>query len=169
MVCVGSQYEQLKAANLVNIFRWHQSTPTEIGGKEANYKKWQEVCGIDPPAYLKWTNINEDQLVDLKKREIDISDTALGRCQENNRRELVASMHLYTEDKFMTLETTTMKARYIHVDNILPIKFSFTMLFITPTRFPIFQQILLKKEKVAREEFKECMFFENLKHCPGKW
>ena len=60
---------------------------------------------------MKWTDIDEDQLVDLKKREIDISDTALGRCQETNRRELEASMHLYTEDQFMVLETRIMEAR----------------------------------------------------------
>ena len=36
LVCDGSQYKQLKAADLVNLLHWHQLPPNEIGGKEAN-------------------------------------------------------------------------------------------------------------------------------------
>ena len=52
LVCVGSQYKGLKAADLFNILCWHQSPPNEIGGKKANYEKKEEIFGIEPPAYF---------------------------------------------------------------------------------------------------------------------
>ena len=95
---VGSDFERLKATELTDLLRWYQVPPNELGGKDANYNKWLEICGVVPPSYLKWTDVDEAQLVELKKREINIYDTALGRHQETNRRELKASIHLYTDE-----------------------------------------------------------------------
>jgi hypothetical protein len=118
---VGCDYVKLKGTELVDILRWHQIPSNEIGGVAANYKKWLELCGEDPPTYLKWSDIDEAQLAELRKREIDISDTALGRHQDMKRRELEGSVHLYSEEQLLALETKITEARNNTVDNILAI------------------------------------------------
>ncbi len=49
--------------------------------------------------------------------EISITDTALGRLQELNRRELEASVHLYTHDQLSSLETKIAAANEAKLDN----------------------------------------------------
>ena len=78
-----------------------------------------------PPAYFKWTDAYEAQLVDLKKGDIHIYDTALGHHQETNRRELEASVYLYTEEQLSALEIRIVEVRDMNVDNILPVCFNF--------------------------------------------
>ena len=70
---------------------------------------------------MKCTGVYETWLVDLKKMEIHIPDTTLGRHQETNRRELKDSVHLYTEKPISALETIKVEARDINVDNNLPV------------------------------------------------
>ena len=94
---VGSDFERLKATELTDLLRWYQVPLNELGGKDANCNKWLDICGVDPPPYLKCTDAGEAQLVELKKREINIYDTVLIYHQETNRRELEASAHLYTD------------------------------------------------------------------------
>ena len=57
----------------------------------------------------------------MKKREIHVSNTALERHQETNRRELEASVHLYTDEQLSALETRVVEVRDMKVDNILPV------------------------------------------------
>ena len=57
----------------------------------------------------------------MKKREIHVSNTALERHQETNRRELEASVKLYTEEKLSALEKRIVEARHVNVDHILPV------------------------------------------------
>ena len=45
---VGCEYDQLKLTELIDILRWHQIPPDEIDGKDSNYDKWQDICGVDP-------------------------------------------------------------------------------------------------------------------------
>ena len=118
---VSCEYDRLKATELTDLLCWHQIPPNEIDGKDANYDKWQDIRGVDPLAYLKWTDVDEAQLVELKKREMHISDTALERHQETNRRELEASVHLYTDEQLSALETRVVEVRDMKVDNILPV------------------------------------------------
>ena len=118
---MGCEYDGLKATKLSDILCWHQITPNEIGGKDANYNKWQEICVLYPLAYLKWTDVEKAQIVDLKKRDIHISDTALGHHQVTNMRELEASVNLYTEEQLIALETRVVETRDMNVDNILPV------------------------------------------------
>ena len=91
---VGSDFDWLKATDLTDLLLWYQVPPNKLGGKGANYNKWMEIFGVEPPPYLKWNNVDKAQLVELKKREIDISNTVLGRNQEKKWREIEASLHL---------------------------------------------------------------------------
>ena len=69
---MGCEYDRVKATELSDLIHWHQIPPNKIGGKDANYDKWQDICEVDPPAHLKWTDVNEYQLTEMKKREINI-------------------------------------------------------------------------------------------------
>ena len=46
LACVGCEYDRLKATKLADILCWHQITPNAIGGKDAKYKNWQDICGL---------------------------------------------------------------------------------------------------------------------------
>ena len=121
LACVGSDFDQLKANEITYLLCWYQVPRNELGGKDANYNTWLDIYGVDPPPYLKWTDVDEAQLVEHKKREINISDTALGHQQETNRRELDASVHLYMDKQLSSLKTKTAEARDMNVDNILTV------------------------------------------------
>ena len=120
---VGSNFDRLKATDLTDLLRWYQVPPNEHGRKDSNYNKWLEILWVDPPHYLKWTDIDEYQLVDIKKREIIISDIALGWHQETNRRELEDSIHIYRYKQLSYLETRVSEVGDINVEDILPVKF----------------------------------------------
>ena len=83
---VSCEYNRLKVTQLIYILLWNQTPPNEIDGKDANYDKWQEICWVDPPYYFEKIDVDEAQIVYLKKKEINISDTALGSNHEKNRR-----------------------------------------------------------------------------------
>ena len=42
----------------------------------------------EPPSYEKWSTENKVELVEMKKKEINMGDTALGRHQEVQKREM---------------------------------------------------------------------------------
>ena len=121
LACVGSDFDRLKATDITYLLRWYQVPRNELGGKDANYNTWLDIYGVDPPTYLKWTDVDEAQLVEHKKREINISDTALGHQQETNRRELDASVHLYMDKQLSSLKKKIAEARDMNVDHILPV------------------------------------------------
>ena len=118
---VCCEYDGLKSTDLKDLLFWHQISPNEISGKDSNYDRWKEICWVYPLDYLKWTGVDEDQLVGLKKREIHISNTVLKCHQETNGRELEASVHLYTEEKQSALETRIVESRDMNVYNIIPV------------------------------------------------
>ena len=117
LVRVNYKFEDLKATELIDILRWYQIPSSEIGSKEYNYELWKEISDFKAPSYKKWTEADEAKLEDLKKMEISITDTALGRLQELNRRELEASVHLYTHDQLGSLEKKIEDAKDSNLDS----------------------------------------------------
>ena len=82
---------------LDRILLWHGKSKDELNERKANKLLWMKEI-IDeqrhqPPRYDKWTTEDEDRLADLKKMEIDIGDTALGRHKALKKRECVASLN----------------------------------------------------------------------------
>ena len=62
-------------------------------------KKWAEVRMDAPPLYPQWTEEDEAKLVDKKKFNIDVSDTALGREKARMERDLKIAATNMSRDK----------------------------------------------------------------------
>jgi len=57
-----------------------------------------------PPVIEKWTEQDEAALTELKKKEIDIADTALGRYKATKKRELEASLDDMSKEELVRLK-----------------------------------------------------------------
>ena len=53
---------------MTDILRWHQIPPNYLFRKDDNYIEWEEIFGVDPPAFFKLNGADEAQIIDLKKR-----------------------------------------------------------------------------------------------------
>ena len=78
------------------IFWWYGMSKVECGNMKKPEKSGimkQIIDGVrEPPHYEKWSTDNEAELVELKKKEINMGDTALGRHQTVQKREMEASI-----------------------------------------------------------------------------
>ena len=58
------------------------------------------IYGVrEPPPYEKWSTENKAELVELKKKEINMGDTALGRHQAVQKREMEASIDVMNSEE----------------------------------------------------------------------
>ncbi len=75
--------------------------------KAEKVAKWKEISlsGIAPPVVHEWTDEDEDQLTKIKKREIDISETYLGRYAALQKRNAVAAILDFTDKEWEALKT----------------------------------------------------------------
>ena len=58
----------------------------------------------EPPVYQRWTREDEAKLVELRKKEIDIADTAFGRHVATKKRELTAAVDQMDKDERAALK-----------------------------------------------------------------
>ena len=61
-------------------------------------KKWLQLVDKDPPPFLEWKDEEEDRLLKLKSKNIDIEDTALGRAKKTVQREMEVQFGLMTAE-----------------------------------------------------------------------
>ena len=50
--------------------------------------KWLQLVDKYPPPFVEWKDEEEDRLLKLKSKNIDIEDTALGRAKKTVQREM---------------------------------------------------------------------------------
>ena len=50
--------------------------------------KWLQLVDKDPPPFVEWKDEEEDRLIKIKSKTIDIEDTALGRAKITVQREM---------------------------------------------------------------------------------
>ena len=69
--------------------------------------KWKEIClsGTAPPVVHEWTDEDEEQLTKIKNREIDMSETYLGRYAALQKRNAVAAILDFTDEEWEALKT----------------------------------------------------------------
>ena len=85
-----------KVPMMDDILWWYDITKVECG-KMKNPEKasiMKEILnGVrEPPPYEKWSTDNKADLVELKKKKINMRDTALGRHQAVQKRKMDASI-----------------------------------------------------------------------------
>ncbi len=87
--------EQLNATDLEKLLLWHNVPKKELGNKKEKLKKWTEIQNSNqpPPLFQRWGHADEDQLEKLKKSEIELNETALGRQKQIEINKMAAVMH----------------------------------------------------------------------------
>ena len=58
-------------------------------GNAGKVKKWIQLVDKDPPHFVEWKGEEEDRLLKLKSKNIDIEDTSLGRAKKTVQREIL--------------------------------------------------------------------------------
>ena len=69
--------------------------------KAEKVAKWKEIrlSGTAPPAVHEWTDAGEEQLTKIKNKEIDMSETYLGRYAPLQKGNAVASILDFTDEE----------------------------------------------------------------------
>ena len=85
------------------ILWWYGMSKVECGKMKKPKKSdiMKEIINgvIDPPPYEKWSTENKTGLVELKKKLINMEDTALGRHQAVQKREMEASIDVMNSEE----------------------------------------------------------------------
>ncbi len=90
---VKKEINSLTGDELTSLLRWHGAKKASEGKVEERRRKWRKIVkdGVQAPAYAKWTDEDKAALALLEKEPISIKDTALGRLQEQHKKELLAT------------------------------------------------------------------------------
>jgi len=102
---------KLKANELVALLRWYSVPAAEVGKKEDNFLVWMEMCGDDEPADVSWLDSDERKLEELRTKETEMVDTALGRLQERKKRELRAAIPTMSIAEILEIEAEIAEAK----------------------------------------------------------
>ena len=94
MLCLTKSPSQYVVKEMLTLLRWYKVDLEKYQLRANGLRKWEEILrsNVQPPSYQKWSDDDEAKLVDLKRKEIKISDTALGRHRDFQKRELLAGM-----------------------------------------------------------------------------
>ena len=89
--------QNMQKAQLELLLLWHgiqkKDNPKENAGKVT---KWLHLLDKDPPPFVEWKDEEEDRLLKLKFKNIDIEDTALGRAKKTVQREMEVQIRSMT-------------------------------------------------------------------------
>ena len=108
---VDGDFRKLKANELVALLRWYSVPAAEVGKKEDNFLMWMEMCGDDEPADVSWLDSDERKLEELRTKETEMVDTALGRLQERKKRELRAAIPTMSIAEILEIEAEIAEAK----------------------------------------------------------
>ena len=93
--------DKLSAPELETLLAWHQVAKKDMGTKSKKLAMWRSITASmkPPPPYDQWTEKDEENLQNLKAKNIGIGDTALGRIQAIKRREFEGSFKSLSEQE----------------------------------------------------------------------
>ena len=75
--------------------------------KEEKVAKWKEIrlSGTSPPVVHEWTDEDEERLMTIKNKEIDMSETYLGRYAAIQKRNAVAAILDLSDEEWEAVKT----------------------------------------------------------------
>lgn len=93
-------------AELDTLLKWYQVPAKDVPNKPKKVEKWVEILDklLEPPVFEEWTDHDEALLEELKTKELEIGDTALGRLRDLKKRELIASVAVMSKDELDLLQ-----------------------------------------------------------------
>ena len=79
----GNNPTKLTATDLTALLTWHQHPQVAGMKKDAKFVTWMEIKrrGKAPPAFVKWTHHEEEQLMEAQSNVVEMAHTALGHLQ----------------------------------------------------------------------------------------
>jgi hypothetical protein len=88
-----NDYKGVPVPELIALLAWY-NIPKEKMKKSQMVAKWKEIRlnHVPPPTFEKWGDSDEEELIQLKTTEEDISKTALGRYAALMKRQAFASV-----------------------------------------------------------------------------
>ena len=102
----SNNYNTMSTKELDILLQWYGVD--KKGMKKAEkVAKWKEIrlSGTAPPVVHEWTDEDEEQLTKIKNREIDMSETYLGRYAALQKRNAVAAILDFTDEEWEALKT----------------------------------------------------------------
>ncbi len=85
-----ADFSRLTNAQLDILLKWHNVQKDQNNKKKAKPIRWHQIWEdekVQPPTLVRWTLEDESKLTALKKMEIDMSETAVGKLEERKKRE----------------------------------------------------------------------------------
>ena len=102
----SNNYKSVSTKELDVLLQWYGID--KKGTKKAEkVAKWKEIrlSGTAPPVVHEWTDEDEEQLTKIKNREIDMSETYLGRYATLQKRNAMAAILDFTDEEWEALKT----------------------------------------------------------------
>jgi len=102
----ANNYKDVSAKELDVLMQWYDVEKRQGMKKADKVAAWRDIClsGTAPPVVHKWTDEDEQQLIRIKNREIDMSETYLGRYAALQKRNAVAAILDFTDEEWDSLK-----------------------------------------------------------------
>ena len=89
----------MQKAQLELLFLWHGIQKKDhLKGNSGKVKKCLQLVDKYPPTFVEWKDEEQDWIIKLKSKNIDIEDTALGRAKRKVQREMEVQFGSMTEE-----------------------------------------------------------------------
>ena len=101
VLATNKNTDDLNVGKLDALLAWHQVEKTKGAKKADKLNQWKAIVADEkqPPPFSKWTNTDDEILENLRKKEIDIGDTAYGRMLALKEREFESAICNMTKEK----------------------------------------------------------------------
>jgi hypothetical protein len=101
----SNNYQHVLVKELDILMQWYGVEKNGMK-KAEKVAKWQEIrlSATAPPVLNGWTDEDEEQLMKIKNKDIDMSETYLGRYAAIQRRNAVAAILDFTDEEWESVK-----------------------------------------------------------------
>ena len=101
----GEDLMTLTSADLTTLLTWHQYPKVAGMKKAAKFVAWMEIKNRRkaPPAVERWTDGDEEKLLEAQSDTVDMAHTAIGQLEALKKKELTLAAMTMPEDEFEKL------------------------------------------------------------------
>mmetsp|Transcript_43258 Transcript_43258/g.104573 ORF Transcript_43258/g.104573 Transcript_43258/m.104573 type:complete len:181 (-) Transcript_43258:34-576(-) len=92
--------QEMKSNDLKLLLHWYGIPPKDQPSKVKDKRKeWLDRVDEGPVRFAEWTDTDEAQLTELRNKELDISDTAVGRARKETESDMLSVFANYTQEE----------------------------------------------------------------------
>ena len=93
--------DKLSAHYLEVLLTLHQILKKDMGNKDNKLTLWTSICNSVKllPLFQAWTEENEAKLIQLKTKQFDLGDTALGQAKQVKKMELEWAIKSFNKEE----------------------------------------------------------------------